>query len=240
MIGTAAEPLVATVVPSATQVIGAPLVPGSWVTIYGQQFAAGPILAQGSTLPLSLGGIDVLLGGSPVPLYYADAGQVNAVIPWALAPNVHTQLVLRREGAPALPLSVTLTEVNPGLFTMNQQGTGQAAALLAGTAALAAAGSPAKPGGIIELYGSGFGPVNSAPVDGMPASLTQPPLVNNSVTATVGGMPARILFAGLAPGTIGLYQIDVQIPDDTSLGDTVEVVLFQKGVRSNSVTIAIH
>jgi uncharacterized protein (TIGR03437 family) len=60
------------------------------------------------------------------------------------------------------------------------------------------------------------------------------------VTATVGGHDAKVLFAGLAPGAVGLYQINVRIPEDAPTGDAVEVVLTQKNVRSNTVTIAVR
>jgi uncharacterized protein (TIGR03437 family) len=60
------------------------------------------------------------------------------------------------------------------------------------------------------------------------------------VQVTVGGRAARVLFAGLTPGTIGLYQINVEIPSDSPTGDAVPVVVTQKGVASNAATIAVR
>jgi uncharacterized protein (TIGR03437 family) len=74
----------------------------------------------------------------------------------------------------------------------------------------------------------------------MPAGLTELSWASVPVTATVGGHDAKVLFAGLAPGAVGLYQINVRIPEDAPTGDAVEVVLTQKNVRSNTVTIAVR
>ena len=91
----------------------------------------------------------------------------------------------------------------------------------------------------VELYGTGLGPVSYVPEDGAPASLTQLSAAKIPVTVTVGGLPAQVLFAGLAPGTVGLYQINVQIPADAPTGDAVEVIVTQNNVSSRPVTIAV-
>jgi uncharacterized protein (TIGR03437 family) len=139
-----------------------------------------------------------------------------------------------------VPVEVPVAAAAPGLFTLNQQGTGQAAALLAGTATLVAPATPAARGSVVELYGSGFGPVSNPPADGEKASLTTLSHVVTPVQATIDGKPAQILFAGLTPGAVGLYQINLLIPEDAAIGDQVEVVLRQGNVSSNPVTIAIR
>ena len=60
-----------------------------------------------------------------------------------------------------------------------------------------------------------------------------------SPTVTIGGLPAGVSFSGLAPGSVGLYQVDVQIPGDAAPGDAVPVELTIGGVKSNTVTVAI-
>jgi len=59
------------------------------------------------------------------------------------------------------------------------------------------------------------------------------------VAATVGGAKAAVQFAGLAPGFVGLYQVNVQIPQGVAAGDAVPLVISQNGVASNTVTLAI-
>jgi uncharacterized protein (TIGR03437 family) len=234
------DPVVAAAVHSASLRPHDPVVPGSWITIFGDYLTLDPAINESAVLPKSLGGIEVLLGDLPLPLYYVAAGQVNAVVPRALTPNSRHQLLVRRHGVPAVPIAVTVAEVQPGLFTLDQQGTGQAAALLAGTASLAGPESPAVRGGLVELYCTGLGPVDDAPEDGMPASLTNLSRVRIPVAVTVGGRDAEVLFAGLAPGAVGLYQINFRVPDDTPPGDEVEIIVSQRNATSNPATIAIR
>jgi uncharacterized protein (TIGR03437 family) len=61
-----------------------------------------------------------------------------------------------------------------------------------------------------------------------------------TVTATVGGRPAEVFFAGLTPGAVGLYQVNVKIPPDTPVGDAVEVTITQGTTTSNPATIAVR
>jgi len=148
--------------------------------------------------------------------------------------------VLRRDGISAPPLEVVITDVQPGIFTVGQNGVGQAAALLSGTAKLAAPGTPASRGGYVELYATGLGPVDNAPGDGEPASLAATSPVHIPVSVTLGGKPAQVVFAGLAPGTVGLYQVNIKVPDDAPTGDAVAVVIQQRNAVSNTATIAVR
>ena len=59
-------------------------------------------------------------------------------------------------------------------------------------------------------------------------------------TVTIGGVEARVTFSGLAPGFVGLYQINVEVPPGVPIGDQVEVVVTIGGVRANVVTIAVE
>jgi uncharacterized protein (TIGR03437 family) len=60
------------------------------------------------------------------------------------------------------------------------------------------------------------------------------------VTVTVGGVGAYVSFAGLAPGWVGLYQVNVQVPTNVPAGDAIPVALSVDGVGSNQVTMAVQ
>ncbi|MEP6960706.1 MAG: putative Ig domain-containing protein [Acidobacteriota bacterium] len=241
MTGSNEDPLVKAVVPAATQALNDPLAAGGWITIYGDNLASAETLARTSSLPVTLSDVVVLVGGVPAPLYYVSSSQVNAVLPRSSSPGVQYQLVLQRSGKASAPVNVVVAAVRPGLFTLNQQGSGQAAALLAGTASLASASTPVARGAVLELYGAAFGAVDHPPAgDGEPASLTQFARTDAPVSATVGGRAAEVLFSGLTPGSIGLYQVNIRIPDDAPIGAAVEVTVTQQGVRSNTVTVGIR
>ena len=119
---------------------------------------------------------------------------------------------------------------------MNQGGTGQASTLIAGTASLAAPSGafsnsrPAKVGEYISIYATGLGDVSNRPAAGA-ASPTSP--LSYTVAApevTIGGVPAPVIFSGLAPGFVGLYQINVQVPDGVPTGAEVPTVFKIGGV----------
>jgi uncharacterized protein (TIGR03437 family) len=103
-----------------------------------------------------------------------------------------------------------------------------------------------KRGEYISIFATGLGPVQNQPVDGEPPSgnavTTLTPLVSFGCLGTDGsvlqcGVPAQ--FSGLAPGFVGLYQVNVQVPDFAISGDAVPVNVFL-GAISNFVTIAIE
>ncbi len=121
-----------------------------------------------------------------------------------------------------------------------QQGTGQGAILDA--AGRLADGTARVAGGeTVQVFCTGLGATQPTVRSGDPAP-TAEPLARSSIipTATVGGVAARVTFAGLAPGFVGLYQVNVEIPLGLASGDAVPLVLSQNGVPSNTVTLAVR
>ena len=93
-------------------------------------------------------------------------------------------------------------------------------------------------GGVIQIFATGLGPVNPTVKTGEASPSNPPATVTSAVTCTVGGVSAPVQFAGLAPGFVGLYQVNVAIP--AGVTGTVPVVLTQGGVASNTVTIVVR
>jgi uncharacterized protein (TIGR03437 family) len=219
--------------------------PGSWAAVFGDDLADAQQIAASAPFPDQLGATRIELGGEPLPLLFVDKGQVNALIPRTLNPNVPQQLVVIRGERVSVPLELGLVSELPALYSTNQAGTGQGAILLANTATLAGppgpGSQPAERGGFIQIYATGLGPVSNAPPDGAPAPST-PPLATTLTqpVVTIGGAEAPVLFSGLAPGLVGLYQINVQVPAGAPAGDAVPVVLRLGNATSNTVTIAVR
>ncbi len=59
-------------------------------------------------------------------------------------------------------------------------------------------------------------------------------------SVTIGAVPSEVSFSGLAPGQVGLYQVNARVPDDAPSGDAVPLVLSIEGAVSNTVTIAVR
>ena len=102
------------------------------------------------------------------------------------------------------------------------------------------AASPAVRGEVLAVFATGLGPVQP-PVDaGRPAPASPLSITTLPVTATVGGAPAPVIFAGLAPGLVGVYQVNLSVPSSAPSGNDVPLTLSVGVVASNPVGIAIR
>ena len=110
---------------SAGQATPQVVAPGSYIAIYGAGLAGnGNPSATSLPLPTTLNGTQLFLGGLPMPLLYASAGQVNALVPQGIAPNAIYPLVVTRGGTVSVPVELAVTELQPGSYTVNTSGSG--------------------------------------------------------------------------------------------------------------------
>ena len=228
------------VVNAASYATGSVLAPGSIVSLFGSSMAQASGGASSLPLPTALNGASVTIGGIASPLFYAAPGQVNAQIPFEISPNTRPQVVLSTGSALAVPETITIADVRPGIFTVDTSGTGQGA-ITHPSGAFVDSKAPAAAGDVVVVYCNGLGATNPSVTSGNAAPGAEP-LARAVVvpSATVGGQPAPIQFAGLVPGFVGLYQVNVQIPAGVSAGPAIQLVLTQNGVASNTVTLAIR
>ncbi|MGO4883614.1 MAG: InlB B-repeat-containing protein [Bryobacteraceae bacterium] len=176
----------------------------------------------------------LLLNGASAQLLFSSNTQINFVVPAGLGSTGNAEVQVMCNGATPLAISLPLSPVNPGIFTLTENGTGQAAALNLDYT-LNGAQSSAPLGSYIFVYVTGFGGLAPAGSDGL-LHLVLP------VTASVGNVPAQVVYAGEAPGyTFGLQQINIQIPANAPTGAAVPIQLFTDNVSTQSgVTIAIQ
>ncbi len=252
-----APAMISGVVNAASGALAIPQIvtPGSYVAIYGTSLASnGEPVADTIPLPGTLNGTQLFLGGQSMPLIYAGAGQVNALIPQNLNPNTSYQLVIQRGSTLSVPAPLTISEYQPGIYTLDFSGAGQGIVEIAGTTLLAApAGNGSRPvkrgSEYLSVFATGLGPLigtngEVAPADGAGAPLTTLYQTTAAVTATIGGVDAPVLFSGLTPTLVALYQINVQVPAGVPSGDAVPLVLTVtdpmtgQSVQSNTVMIA--
>jgi uncharacterized protein (TIGR03437 family) len=222
---------------------GAPIIaPGAFISIYGANMAGGLTVASSTPFPDSLGATEAFLGGQPLPLYFTSGGQVNAIVPYDIAPNSSQQLIIQAGNALSQPEPVTVAAAQPGVFTQNQSGSGPGAILgqkPGKVAALNTAANPASAGDALLIFCTGLGTVTPAVAAGSAASTTVLSNTDNPVTVTVGEKDAQVLFAGLAPGFVGLYQVNVIVPSGIAAASDVPVALTAAGATSAPVTVAI-
>ena len=209
------------------------LSPGELFSIYGQNLA--PQAAQPALLPLpdTMAATSVQINGVFAPLVFVSPLQINAQVPWETTPGSAT-LTVTHAGVTATE-TVAITAAGPGIFTL--YGSQQAAARNQDYS-INSQQNPAPAGQAILLFGTGLGAVSPAVGTGEPASGTNLSQVNMPVTATVNGASAKVLFAGLAPGFAGLWQVNVLLPAGVS--GAIPVVLTTNNVSSNTVTVWIE
>uniref|UniRef100_Q01QX4 Zn-dependent hydrolase of the beta-lactamase fold-like protein n=1 Tax=Solibacter usitatus (strain Ellin6076) TaxID=234267 RepID=Q01QX4_SOLUE len=205
---------------------GAPVAPGSVVSIFGKFTASQTVGAATYPLPRKLGETEVLIDGKAAPLYYASPGQVNFQLPAARAVGQGLAEV-RVGGQPAGRAPVTVLANAAGIFgAVNQDGR------------VNSASAAARRGEVLHIFATGLGAASPAVEDG--AAAPSQPLANGIVMPNVflGGRQLAPLFNGLAPGLAGVWQIDVLIPADASTGPEIPLVV-EHGTTSNTVTIAV-
>ncbi len=190
---------------------------GSWVEIYGSNLAQGKREWASSDFvdgkaPTSLAGTSVTIGGLPAYVAYVSPGQVNVQVPEGVTAGAQDLVVKSPDGASAV-YKVTVNDVEPGIFAPSslQAGGKQYAGLILADGTVASrSATNVRAGDTVTLYGIGFGTV--AP------NLASGEIVRNANSVVLplqiyfGDTAATVTYAGLAPGTLGLYQINVVVP----------------------------
>jgi adhesin/invasin len=208
--------------------------PGGAHTIFGSYLATSTQTAATLPLPTSLAGTSVLVNGIPAPLFFVSPGQINFQMPSGTAPESVPVVVTTSAGSSS-GLKAAVTPVQPGLFVYPNL----RARALNQDLSLHTPQTPIGAGEFVVLYLTGLGPTTPAVTDGQPAPVSPLAVLNGSVSATVGGVPATVHFAGLAPGFVGLIQVNAQIPPGLSPGDQPVFVTIN-GSPSNAGVITVR
>jgi uncharacterized protein (TIGR03437 family) len=199
--------------------------PNSWVTIAGRNFATKADTWDNSiiagNLPSTLDGIRVTINGTPTFVQYVSQGQIN-IVAGADVPTGLVQVVVTTEAGASAPFTVNSVAYMPAFFmwpSSQPVATHADFSLAAKPGTFAGANTiAAKPGEVIILWGTGFGPTSPAApvgvqVSGATRSTTTLPVVQLQLQSTT------VFGAALAPGYAALYQIAFQVPADFPDGD---------------------
>lgn len=220
----AAKPAVAAVVNGASFQPG--IAPGSWFTVFGTNLASnsrpwrGDEIVDGA-LPTRLDGTQVTVNGQPAFVYYISPTQVNAQAPDTGTGPASVQVVVN--GLASDTTTATVQTYSPAFFL--RLGTNYVVATTPDFALV----TKAKPGDILVLWGTGFGPTN--PVIASGTVVTGAPVLTTNPTVLIGTQSADYLGGALSPGSAGLYQIAIRVPSSAPDGD-LPVVAQIGGVTS--------
>ncbi|MGA3026042.1 MAG: hypothetical protein ABSF98_14830 [Bryobacteraceae bacterium] len=243
-----------------------PVAPNELLTLYGQGLAPSAMSAPAYVFPLptSLNGVQVYVNGgdpynnyAPAPLLYVSPTVINMVEPSDWYPNngwgfatfqvcVGTAAACAGgTGTYSNAVWVRTQNTAPGVFDLTGSATGQAAVAHANTATIANSSNPAHPGDIVSIFATGLGNVENQPNDGYPPQGAGPFTLPSAWSVYMGGVQCDpslgTNYAGLAPGYVGLYQINVTVPKGTGTGNVpLEVYVDNaptSGLESQSLTV---
>ena len=223
------EPVVTGIVNAATRSHESVCGPGAIAAIEGRWLADGAA-ADPSGNSITLAGAQVWANGAPVPILSASANQLTVLCPDSV-PGAETEFVIQSRGRMANPIRTAVRAAAPGIFSLDDTGSGQGLILVESTGGVAMVrngqmpGQPAISGDRLVLYATGIGSLND-------------------ISAQIGGYPALPAGVTPVPDYPGLYQVLVTLPESLSQGGNLAVSLSGNGpqgaVRTNIVTVAVE
>ena len=212
----AQTPTISRVVDAAS--FGALLAPGSLANVIGTNFGSS------ASISVTVGGkACAVLSASPTQL------QIQIAVDAPVGPTTI------QVGASA-PFNLSLAQLAPVLFSADGTGQGNVQASHADGAAVTTS-SPANAGEVIAIAGIGMGPTVTVVPTGAISPFRPIAFITTAVQITVAGKAqAALLFAGLAPGKVGVYQINFVMPPDVTTG-VQPIYVTVGGVVSNILNL---
>ena len=239
--GTAPSYSAASIVNSASNKAGV-VTPNGLVTIYGTNLAystyavtAAEVALSGS-LPTAAAGVRVYIGGAQAFLYYVSPTQINALLP-AKLPEGDLELWVFRESTIGEKVKVKVVDAAPALFPTGQQ------TVIATHAdgSLITAENPARAEEIIVLYAVGLGRTVPDVISGCPPTTAIPIRRRSEFRVRVAGEDledSMILYAGVAPGFAGLYQVNVRLPATLPANPDIQLAIADQPSAALSLPVA--
>ncbi len=232
-------PLVKAVVNGAS-FVGGGVVPGEIATIFGTNLTSSTgINLTSSPLPTAFLNSSVMVNNQPVALFAVDnvngQQQINFQVPWEVASKPNATVAVENNSTASVSFELPVLAAQPGIFNYTVGGN-IFGAILHANFQTANSANPAKPGETVLIYCTGLGAVSSAPEDGAPGN-GEP--TKATPTVAIGGAIAVVSFSGLAPGFVGLYQINAEVPAGLTAGNQPVVVTVGEA-SSNSVLLPVQ
>jgi len=198
------------------------LAPGSLASIFVSNL---PPVAATSGLPLSTNykNVSLTVNGVNAPILgvYGSANQVNFQVPYETKTG-SASIVVTVAGLASNTVTVPVTAASPGMFLV---GTSPAVQNYP-SYTLNSSSNPIAAGGTIIAYLTGTGAVTPAVADGAPAPTSTLTYTTITPTATIGNATGQVTFSGLAPGFVGLTQVDITVPSSLKTGSYPLVITY--------------
>ena len=228
---------------NSNPLLDGPLSPGTVAAAYGTGLAPALVNTDILPLPTIFNNTFAMVGSVRAPLYSLSSGQIDIQIPYEVTATQQVPIVVSVNNALSVPITLNIVPAAPGVLSAND---GPASPVQNGAHIIAQhlngsrvdSGSPGKVGEFLVMYLVGLGATDNPVPSGQPALANPLSNVLAKPTVTVDSLPSNVIFAGLTPGFVGLYQIDFQVPTGVHSGD-VEVDVVQNGIAANPTKLAV-
>lgn len=209
-----------------------PVAPGGLISVYGSQMSPVNMATSQIPLPTALGDSCLSVNGAPVPLLFVSSQQINAQLPFNVGGNA--TLTIHTPGGISNNYLFSVQPAAPSVFQSGTAGplTGLATVVRADNNQLITPTNPIHPKDTVVIYLTGMGSTVPAVDAGMPAPSS--PLASAAIapSVTLGGSAMTVLYAGLVPGEVGVYQINATAPDTLTQGLSIPLVINQGGAAT--------
>lgn len=213
------------------------IAPGSLVAIFGSQLSPVPGLALDASTADALAESCLTVNGSLAPVIFSSSERINAQIPWNAGGS--TTLILRTPGGASDAIRVRVVPGAPGIFRSGTAGSesGIATIIRATNNELVTVSNPVHRGDDLIIYATGLGRTNPEIPVGSPAPFEPLATVLEMPKITLGGVALPVFFAGLTPGLIGVYQVNVLVLRSVPTGFDIPLRIEQS---TGATTVAVR
>ncbi|MDQ6759697.1 MAG: hypothetical protein M3Z32_07520 [Acidobacteriota bacterium] len=214
------------------------IAPGGLITLFGQQLSPVNLATKEIPVPTALADSCLTVNGLPMPILFVSPTQINAQLPFESIGNV--TIVLRTPGGVSDNYNTVVLPAAPGVFRSGIAGPDSDIPTIVRdrNGELVTASNPVHRGDALVIYLTGLGQTTPAVPTGLPGpSVT----LASAVTApqvSIGGTNLSVTYAGLAPGQVGVYQINAKVPSTAPLGLSVALKITQ-GSATTSLTVRV-
>jgi uncharacterized protein (TIGR03437 family) len=218
--------------------------PGELVSLYGN-FGVSTQVDKVLPVPTTLGGVQVFVNGRAAPVYLVSQNQISALIPYEVSGEFFATFQVEVNGSKSNMVTVYVDNSAPGIYTLTENGIG-AGAILHSDYSVVTDSSPAQPNETVLMFMNGLGNVTPQVADGVAAS--SGPLSISDEAAYISLVlddgvdfpaEANVLFAGLAPGFAGLFQVNFTLPPSGLVNGDASIALSTPEALNSMSTISL-
>ncbi|HVO97166.1 MAG TPA: hypothetical protein VMT15_03825 [Bryobacteraceae bacterium] len=222
-----APPQIAAVVSAADS--KSAVAPGGLMTLYGSNLSPTNLATAEIPVPTALANSCITVNGQPIPLIFVSPGQINAQMPFQ-AVGAET-IVVHTPAGVSDNYNLTVQPNAPAVFLSGVAGpqTNLPTVIRFNNGLLATDSNPIRPGDTLVIYLTGLGQTNPAGVTGYPAPGNPLSSAITTPTVKIGSTTLAVRYAGLAPGEVGVYQINAVVPGGVSVGFSLPLTITQGG-----------